>query len=119
MPAGSADGSYLRAGATTAKASALQSTGGSIPIAQQEDVSICRKGRCADACWAISLMLSQAQPTLEHFNGRADSQGGLRVLEWTGKLVPQGLLVKGEGRRCCSLTESGYMCGGFSHSRTF
>lgn len=25
----------------------------------------------------------------------AGSRGGLRVLEWTGKLVPQGLLVKG------------------------
>lgn len=25
----------------------------------------------------------------------ADSQGGLRLLEWTGSLVPQGVLVKG------------------------
>lgn len=25
----------------------------------------------------------------------AESQGGLRLLEWTGSLVPQGVLVKG------------------------
>lgn len=25
----------------------------------------------------------------------AGSRGGLRILEWTGKLVPQGLIVKG------------------------
>lgn len=24
-----------------------------------------------------------------------DSQGGMRLLEWTGSLVPQGVLVKG------------------------
>lgn len=25
----------------------------------------------------------------------SDSQGGMRLLEWTGSLVPQGVLVKG------------------------
>ena len=31
----------------------------------------------------------------------AGSRGGLRLLEWTGSLVPQGALVKGE-RSCAS-----------------
>ena len=53
-------------------------------------------GRCADHPRCVQ-MISQAELSrANRMSPLAGSRGGFRVLEWTGSLVPQGTLVKGE-----------------------
>lgn len=53
-------------------------------------------GRFGSACHRAGVCAcTHTRTHSAHCTGEQESKGGLRVLEWTGSVVPQGALVKG------------------------
>ncbi len=54
--------------------------------------------RCVAHLCCVQMTLQPEASHADRTSLLAGSRGGLRVLEWTGSLVPQGALVKGARR---------------------